>query len=184
MLQERLWIMDYREQEKEIRGDYDAPGWGRKAPILLQRDFSARKPSHEAAAYLVTTKYRNPLAALIVEFTYHDLTFKRNDQTWSGRTRDLAKRLSIQLFWEFGMRELGPREKQLFDELNEAIKLESPKDFRRFCGRVRTCAFILRDVGVKVTWAKDVGQKVATGEKYTYTRWTIAAPRWKKTQPY
>ena len=77
------------------------------------------------------------------------------------------------------MMELEPREKELFDELKEEIKLESPEDFRRFCGRMRTCAYVLRDVGVQVSWEKHVGQKVATDEKYTYTWWTIEAPRWK-----
>ncbi len=178
MRRERLSLVDYREVEKELRGDFDAPGWGRKAPILLERDLSAHKPSHEGAQYILATKYHNPLAILVVDFTYHDLTFKRNDQMWWGRTRGLAERLSIQL-WEFGMRELEPKESQLFDELKEAIKLDSPEDFRRFCGRMRTCAYMLRDVGVKVSWEKHVGQKVATDEKYTYTWWTIEALRWK-----
>jgi hypothetical protein len=179
MRRERLSLVDYREVEKEVRGDFDAPGWGRKAPILLERNLSAHKPSHEGAQYMLATKYHNRLAILIVDFTYHDLTFKRNDQTWSGRTRELAERLSIQLNSEFGMRELGSRENELVEELKEAIKLESPEDFRRFCGRMRTCAYILRDVGVKVSWEKHIGQKVATDEKYTYTLWTIEAPRWK-----
>jgi hypothetical protein len=190
MRKERLSLLDYRKVEKELRRDFDAPGWGRKAPILLERDLSAHKPSHEGAQYILATKYHNPLAILVVGLTYDDPTFKRNQRMWSGntrwwsgRTRDLATRLSIQLNREFGMRELGPREnklvKELVEELKEAIKLESPEDFRRFCSRIRTCAYILRDVGVQVSWEKHIGQKVATGEKYTYTWWTIEAPRWK-----
>jgi hypothetical protein len=176
---ERLSFVDYREIEKELRRDFDAPGWGRKAPILLERDLSAHKPSHEGAQYILATKYHNPLAILVVDFTYHDLTFKRNDQMWSGRTRKLAERLRIQLYREFGIGGLVPTENELFDELKEALKLESTEDFRRFCGRMRTCAYILSDVGVKVSWEKLIGQKVATDEKYTYTWWTIEAPRWK-----
>jgi hypothetical protein len=186
MRKERLSLVDCRQVEKELRQDFDAPGWGRKAPMLLERDLSAHKPSHEGAQYILATKYHNPLAILVVGLTYDDPTFKRNQQMWagstrwwSGRTRDLATRLSIQLNREFGMRELGPRENELVEELKEAIKLESPEDFRRFCGRMRTCAYILRDVGVKVSWEKLIGQKVATDEKYTYTWWTIEAPRWK-----
>jgi hypothetical protein len=64
-------------------------------------------------------------------------------------------------------------------ELEEALKLEYLEDFRRFCGQMRTCAFLLKDVGVKVSWEKHVGQRVATDEKYTFTWWTIEAPRWK-----
>jgi hypothetical protein len=186
MRKERLSLLDYRKVEKELRGGFDAPGWGRKAPILLERDLSAHKPYHEGAQHILVTKYRNPLAILVVGLTYDDPTFKRNQRMWlgntrwwSGRTRDLATRLSIQLNREFDMMELEPREKELFDELKEEIKLESPEDFRRFCGRMRTCAYILRDVGVQVSWEKYVGQKVATDEKYTFTWWTIEAPRWK-----
>jgi hypothetical protein len=186
MRKERLSFIDYRKVEKELRGDFDAPGWGRKAPMLLELGLAAHKPSHEGAQYILATKYHNPLAILVVGLTYDDPTFKRNQRMWlentrwwAGRTRDLATRLSIQLNREFDMMELGPRENELVEELKDAIKLESPEDFRRFCGRMRTCAYILRDVGVKVSWEKDVGQKVATGEKYTYTWWTIEAPRWK-----
>jgi hypothetical protein len=186
--QARLEVLDYRQMSKKVREGYYGPGWGRSAPIMVQRDLAGRKPYHEAAAYLMTTKYRNPLAALVVECTYHDHKFKSNQQTWSGsarqwsgRTRDLATRLSIQLYSEFGLRELKPREKELFDELDRLFELESPEDFRRFCGRLRTSAYILRDVGVKVSWEKHVGQKVATDETYTYTWWTIEAPPWMKS---
>jgi hypothetical protein len=191
MRKERLWIRDYRKVEKELRGDFDAPGWGRKAPMLLELGLAAHKPSHEGAQYILATKYHNPLAILVVGLTYHDPTFKRNQRMWlgntrwwSGRTWDLATRLSIQLNREFDMMELGSRENELVEELKEAIKLECPEDFRRFCGRMRTCAYILRDVGVKVSCEKLIGQKVAMGEKYTYTWWTIEAPHWKKTQLY
>ena len=176
---------------KELRGNFDAPGWGRKAPILLELGLAAHKPSHEGAQYFLATKYHNPLAILVVDLTYHDPKFKNNPKIWSGsarqwsgRTRNLATRLSIQLNSVFGPRELEPRENRLVKELKEAIKLESPENFRRFCGRMRTCAYILRDVGVKVSCEKLIGQKVATDEKYTYTWWTIEAPHWKKTQLY
>jgi hypothetical protein len=186
MRKERLSLVDYRKVEKGLRRDFDAPGWGRKAPILLERGLAAHKPSHEGAQYILATKYHNPLAVLVVGLTYEDPTFERNQRMWSGsarwwsgRTRELATRLSIQLNREFILMELGSRENRLVKELKEAIKLERPEDFRRFCSRMRTCAYILRDVGVKVSWEKHVGQKVATGEKYAFTWWTIEAPRWK-----
>jgi hypothetical protein len=72
MRKECLSFIDYRKVEKELRGDFDAPGWGRKAPILLERGLAAHKPSHEGAQYIVATKYHNPLAILIVDLTYHD----------------------------------------------------------------------------------------------------------------
>jgi hypothetical protein len=174
MRKEQLSIMDYRQMTKKIREDYYGPGWGRSAPIMIGRGLAGRKPYHEAAAYMMTTKYRNPLAALVVEFTYHGHKFTRNNREWSGRTGKLAEQLSIRYTDEVTFK--GSRRNK---ELEEAVKLECLEDFRRFCGQMRTCAFLLKDVGVKVSWEKHVGQKVATDEKYTYTLWTIEAPRWK-----
>ena len=68
---------------------------GRSAPIMIGRGLAGRKPYHEAAACLMTTKYRNPLAALVVEFTYHGHKFTRNNREWWGRTGKLAEQLSI-----------------------------------------------------------------------------------------
>jgi len=172
--QARLEVLDYRQMTKKIREDYYGPGWGLSAPIMIERGLAGRKPYHEAAAYLMTTKYRNPLAALVVEFTYHGHKFTRNNREWSGRTGKLAEQLSIRYMDEVTFK--GSRRNK---ELEEALKLERLEDFRRFCGQMRTCAFLLKDVGVKVSWEKHVGQKVATDEKYTFTWWTIEAPRWK-----
>ena len=80
----RLEVLDYRQMTKKIREDYYGPGWGRSAPIMIGRGLAGRKPYHEAAAYLMTTKYRNPLAALVVEFTYHGHKFTRNNREWCG----------------------------------------------------------------------------------------------------
>ena len=174
MRKEQLSIMDYRQMSKKIREDYYGPGWGRSAPIMIGRGLAGRKPYHEAAAYRMTTKYRNPLAALVVEFTYHGHKFTRNNREWSGRTGKLAEQLSICYMDEVTFK--GSRRNK---ELEEALKLEYLEDFRRFCGQMRTCAFLLKHVGVKVSWEKHVGQRVATDEKYIFTWWTIEAPRWK-----
>jgi hypothetical protein len=174
MRQEQLSIMDYRRMSKKIREDYYGPGWGRSAPIMIGRGLAGRKPYHEAAAYLMTTKYRNPLAALVVEFTYHDPKFTRNNREWWGRTRELAEQLSIRY-----MDEVDFIESRRNKKLEEALKLKRLEDFRRFCGRMRTCAHILKNVGVRVSWEKFRSRKRETDEEYSYTLWTIEAPRWK-----
>jgi hypothetical protein len=176
MRKEHLEVMDYRQMTKKIRENYDGPGWGRSAPIMIERDLAGHKLFHEAAAYLMMTKYRNPLAALVVEFTYHSPKVTRNNQQWWGRTRELAEQLGIRY-----MDKVAFVESRRNKELEEALKLEEPSDFRRFHRQMRTCAYILKDVGVKVSWEKFTDRKVATDEKYTYTRWTIEAPRWKKS---
>jgi hypothetical protein len=176
MRQEQLSIMDYRRMSKKIREDYYGPGWGRSAPIMIGRGLAGRKPYHEAAAYLMMTKYRNPLAALVVEFTYHGHKFTRNNREWWGRTRELAEQLSIRHTDEVDFIE-SRRNK----EVEEALKIERLEDLLRFHRQMRTCAYVLRDVGVRVTWEKFRSRKLYTDEEYSYTLWTIEAPHWMKT---
>jgi hypothetical protein len=178
MRKEQLSIMDYRQMSKKIREDYYGPGWGRSAPIMIGRGLAGRKPYHEAAAYLMTTKYRNPLAALVVEFTYHHHKFTRNNREWWGRTRELAEQLSIRY-----MDEVDFIESRRNKKLEEALKLKRLEDFRRFCGQMRTCAHILKVVGVRVSWEKFRSRKRETDEEYSYTLWTIEAPRWAPWKP-
>ena len=144
---------------KKVREDYYGPGWGRSKPIMIGRGLAGRKPFHEAAAYLMTTKYRSPLATLVGEFTYHGPKFTRNDRQWWGHTRELAWRLGVQLFREGGFKEIGSEERRLIKELEEALKLERLEDFRRFHRQMRTCAYILKDVGVRVSWEKVRGRE-------------------------
>jgi len=172
----RLEVLDYRQMTKKIREDYYGPGWGPSAPIMIARGLAGRKPYHEAAAYLMTTKYRNPLAALVVEFTYHGHKFTRNNRQWWGRTRELAEQLSIRYIDEVAFIE-SRRNK----ELEEALKFERLEDLLRFHRQMRTCAYVLRDVGVKVSWEKVRSRKLHTDEEYSFTRWTIEAPHWMKT---
>jgi hypothetical protein len=179
MRQERLDIMDYRKMTKKIRENFDGPGWGHSARIMIERGLAGHKPYHEAAAYLMTTKYRNPLAALVVEFTYHNPKFTRNNREWRGRTRELAEQLSIRY-----MDEVAFVESRRNKELEEVLNIEGSSDLRRFCERMRTCAYILRDVGVKVKWQRVTDRKATTDEKYTYTRWMIEAPRWRRSEPH
>jgi hypothetical protein len=143
---------------------------------MIGRGLAGRKPYHEAAAYLMTTKYRNPLAALVVEFTYHHHKFTRNNREWWGRTRELAEQLSILYMYEVDFNESRRNKK-----LEEALRLKRLEDFLRFHRQMRTCAYVLKEVGVRVTWEKRRSRKLHTDEEYTYTLWTIEAPHWMKS---
>src|SRR5918995_6794391 len=178
MRKEQLSIMDYRQMTKKIKEANYGPGWGPSAPIMIGRGLAGRKPYHEAAAYLMTTKYRNPLAALVVEFTFHGHKFTRNNREWRGGATEAAEQLSIRY-----MDEVDFIESRRNKKLEEALKLKRLEDFRRFCGRMRTCAHILKDVGVRVSWEKFRSRKRETDEEYSYTLWTIEAPRWAPWKP-
>jgi hypothetical protein len=175
MRKERLSITDYRTMEKELRENYDVPGWGRKAPILLQRGLAGLRPSRDGALYHLS-QYGNPLAASVVVFTYIDSKFKRRERSWSGSTAELAQQLS---FYPVKINDDMERHEQIW----KVLRLERRADLRRFSAMMRTCAYILKDVEVNVTWERITGRKPLTDEKYAYTRWTVEAPNWAPWRP-
>jgi hypothetical protein len=170
MREERLSITDYRTMEKELRENYDVPGWGRKAPILLQQSLAGLRPSRDGALHHLS-QYGNPLAASVVLFTYIDSRFKGRERSWSGSTAELAQQLSC-----YPVRISEDMERH--EQIRKVLRLERRADFRRFSAMMRTCAYILKDVEVKVTWRRITGRNPVTDEKYTYTRWTVEAPHW------
>ena len=175
MRKERLSITDYRTMEKELRENYDVPEWGRKAPILLQRGLAGLRPSRDGALHHLS-QYGNPLAASVVVFTYIDSKFKRRDRLWSGSTAELAQQLSC-----YPVRISDDMERH--EQIWKVLRLERRTDRRRFSAMMKTCAYILKDVGVKVTWKRITGRNPLTDEKYTYTRWTVEAPHWAPWRP-
>jgi hypothetical protein len=164
----RLDVMDYRKTEKEFRDHYDAPGWGRKQPILLRRGHAGLKPSLEGTLYGLK-RYGNPLAASIVLFT-HSREFRRNKREWSGSTVKLAERLR-------GYPVMINGDIEHAEEIRKVLELESREDFRRFFAMMKTCAYILRDEGVKVSWERYPG---FPGSGQSSTLWTIEAPNWRR----
>ena len=170
MRKERLSITDYRIMEKELRENYDVPEWGRKAPILLQRGLAGLRPSRDGALHRLSL-YGNPLAASVVVFTYIDSKFKGKDRQWSGSTAELAQQLS---FYPVRINDDIERHEQIW----KVLRLERRADRRRFSAMMRTCAYILKDVGVKVSRERITGRKPLTDETFTYMRWTIEAPHW------
>jgi hypothetical protein len=175
MRKERLSITDYRTMEKELRENYDVPEWGRKAPILLQQGLAGLRPSRDGALHRLSL-YGNPLAASVVVFTYIDSKLKGRDRLWSGSTAELAQQLS---FYPVRINDDMERHEQIW----KVLRLERRADRRRFSAMMRTCAYILKDVGVKVTWKRITGRKPLTDETFTYTKWTIEAPHWAPWRP-
>lgn len=165
-----LEVLDYRKLEEKRRAIYDAPGWGRKAPILVRRGKACVKPSHEVAINRLR-RYGNPLAIAVVLFTRGAKEFKK-DREWSGRTLELAELLSRER-----VNLLGHPERSR--EVENMLELRRPDDFRRFGGMMRTCAYVLKEVGVKVSWERVKGRNPLTGEPYAHTLWRIEAPDWR-----
>jgi hypothetical protein len=75
-------------------------------------------------------------------------------------------------------------ESRRIEEVEEVLNFDGSSDLRRFARQMRTCAYILKDVGVKARWQRVTDRKATTDGKYTYTRWMIEAPRWRRSEPH
>ena len=186
-----LDILDYRELKKKDLEDFDVPGWGPEAPILLSQFWAGGRPSYEQALYTLLDKYRSPLPLAVLGFT-NGRKFTKKTRSWSGSTTELAQALLAHCPWpgHFGFPNIPPtpedpenkEAERLFDETHDLLmNLWRASDHRRFHELMKTCAYIVRDVGIKVSSEK-VPHMIIDPEgirKSTKkTRWTIEAPRW------
>src|SRR5215204_5760970 len=55
-----LEIFDYSELKKKDLEEFDVPGWGPEAPILVEQDSAGRKPFFNDVLFKLA-KYENPL---------------------------------------------------------------------------------------------------------------------------
>lgn len=191
---EGLSLLDYRDFKKKDLEDYDVPEWGPEAPILLSQGWAGARPFYQQALYTLLDKYRSPLPLAVLGFT-DGRKFTKKTRSWSGSTTELAQALLGHYPWP-GHRwpnycpALSPtpedpenkKAERLFDETHDLLmNLWEASDYRRFHELMRTCAYIVKDVGIKVSWEK-VPSIVADSEGGTKstkrTRWTIEAPRW------
>ncbi len=187
-----LEIFDYSELKKKDLKEFDVPGWGPESALLVEQDSAGRKPFYNDVLSKLT-KYENPLLLAFLIFT-NSPKFARNRRRWSGGTVELAEVLGASypapglncpsylahLGWSS---DTGPGAfyGHKFNKFHKLLDLSCPSDFRRFHERIRTYAYILKEVGIKVGWKKEPWVvKDLEGEKRPIkrTRWTIEAPRW------
>lgn len=185
-------LLDYRELEKRDIEDHDVPGWGPESPIMIHRDSAAVRPVYRITVYSLMGRYHSPLALAILEFTHGSRKFTKKERTWSGTTAALAESLLAHFLppGHFRILEItgtpddpeGRGAEQRFDETRKLLSLQEPSDYRKLAGRLRTCAYMLRDYGVEMSWKKmpatsrgAYGTKQSTQKLY----WTVRAPRWR-----
>ena len=186
-------ILDYRELTKKDLEEFDVPGWGPEAPILVERDLAGRKPCYRNALCDLLYRYRSPLSIAILNFTYESSKFTKKNRVWSGFTNKLAEQLRgycpipscCGQFPTLPPIPDGPEGEDLerrFDETYELLGLMEFSDYRELAGRMRTCAYILKEFGIKVSWEK-VSVPVSDSEGRQRERqklyWTVEAPRWR-----
>ncbi len=190
-----LMLWHRGELTEEDLDDYDVPGWGPEAPILVCRGRAAERPDyHEAMCRLLVRGDALPLAVLI--FTGEDRAFRRFG-LWTGKTEDLLAKLRRydpnSDYFPYVPRVLAnafrPAERP---EAQPGFGFDPPGvldpsgragylAFHRAMGR---WAPVLAGFGIRVgrqkyvrsCWSRETGEL----ERRLTTRWTIVAPRWKK----
>lgn len=191
-----LELFRYDELTKKEREEFYAPGWGPEAPILVERDGAARHPYSYTMFKL--TKYQEPLLLAFMAFT-NSTKFVRNQRWWSGSTEELAE----VLYGNYPMPghncgydlayakwssypEWNDMSVAFFDHPSMELIANSwgwgRSDYRRFHAKMKTCAGILEEVGIKLS-KKKVTHRVREpgGEvrETRRTRWTIEGPPWR-----
>lgn len=190
---EELCVFDYRDFveengdfKKENLEEFDLPGWGPEAPILVEKDSAARRPSYHEAIFNVLLRHRRPLPLAALRFTYHSGKFRKNKRQWTGSTTELAGWLRA---YYPGFKDNYPRDPiqaankdhlHRYDETREMLELMTSSDYSRFYGQMKTCARILEEVGIRVTRTKLEGPRSASGQRKAKTRWLVEAPYWQR----
>jgi len=183
--------------EKELKEFY-APGWGPEAPILVERDGAARPPTY-TFAMVDLAKYQEPLLLAFLIFT-DSTKFVRNKRWWSGSTEELVEvllgcypmpslncRMEVAYVKWSSYPELNDMSVAFFDHSSMELISDSwgwdRSDYRRFHGKMKTCASILEEVvGIKLSKKKvthTVREPGGEVRKTKRTRWVIEAPPWR-----
>ena len=185
-----LEIYDHREFKKKDLGAFDVPGWGPEASILVERDHAGKRPSYYEAMHTLA-RYRSPLALALLIFT-DGPKFARHKRRWTGRTSELAEALAgsypspglncpVYLPALAGCPDADPTSFYGNDDTWKLLRPETRADYAAFGRRIRTCARIVEEVGIEVTWEKmpfTFTDPEGNTETTKRTHWTVTAKRW------
>jgi hypothetical protein len=197
-----LEIFDYHEVKKNRNLDeFDVPGWGPEAPILVEQNFLGRRPSPREAMLTLLHKYRSPLPLALLNFTWRH-GGRKTRRRWSGGRLDLVEALwgcyswPGDYSWPYSCPDLRPtpedpesREtKRHFDEVHQKLDdlFRGGTDFRWLHRQMKTCAYIVKEVGITVSWKKEprTVKHPEGNRKIEKTIWTIEAPYWSRSRVY
>jgi hypothetical protein len=186
-----LEVMHYRELDEEDLEDFDVPGWGPEAPIVVFEGDAARRPEYwEVMCRFLTYEQALPLAVLI--FTAEDKHF-RKWRMWTGTIKQLIKKLKrhlphvgpvpYRLARHFWTRDDGSYD-YWFMERSFNFEPIVNEDYLGVSKLMRTWSSILEEARIKVSWEKrTISARSPETDKINQkhrTYWTIEAPRWYK----
>ena len=187
----KLGVLDFRELTEEDRDDFDVPGWGPEAPVLVSQGDAAYRPNYWTAL-ITLLGYWHPVPVAVLTFTAS--RGFANERVRSYTTEDFAKALRKYYLTMFnvpmvfldmtrpeGVEGIDPSPSSLPWYMMDPRGAE---DHRAFEGEMRKWAPILREVGIGLTWerrASPPGVPASFGKgRRTKTWWTVEAPYWKK----
>jgi hypothetical protein len=194
-----LGIFDYREEfAAGDLDDFDVPGWGPEAPVLVKEGDAAYRPYYRDVQFELL-KYWHPLPVGIFHLTASREFAKSRRKTYT--TKDLVKvlvkyfptyrnvpRIALDFARPEGIDDLFP-EFRSDEEFDAMIKLYGPKAHLIFYKQMKKWAPVLKEKArIKVTWVK---RRQFPGlpenldpEGQPKIWWTIEAPRWKNPDQF
>jgi hypothetical protein len=190
-LQRNLILLHYRDLTEEDLDDFDVPGWGPEAPVLLHEGDAATRPDYLKVQFELL-KYWHPLPVAIFHLTASSEFATSRRRTYT--TMDLAKallnyyptyrnvrRVTLDAARPEGVDQLDPP----FGSYEEGSAMLEPYGLKQhliFHNQMKKWTPILKEKArIKVSWEK---RATLPGSGFKFdgppkTFWTIEAPRWK-----
>ncbi len=186
-----IGLLDYQELSEEDRDDFDVPGWGPDAPVLVcQGDAPYRPNFWVALRELLKYWHPVPVAVLTLTASREFAKERRRSYTTENFARALRKHLLVMfnvpmVFLDMtrpeGFKGIDP---VMGEEREHMMDPRGLDGHRVFHAQMRKWAPILREWGIVITREKrPVPPGITMGgdeERPAKTWWTVEAPRWKK----
>jgi hypothetical protein len=191
-----LGVYDYRELSEEDLDDFDVPGWGPDAPVLVKAGDAHLRPDFWDVQFKLL-KYWHPFPVGILMFT--DSKWFPKGRTWCGTTKELSEKLLrhyptyrnipwLQLYKARpeGTEDWFPWPGFATDEEMDAMVMRAGSDgFLTFSTMMKKWAPILKEEArIKISWERRRSSpwfpETNDTDEPLRLYWTIEAPRWYK----
>ena len=188
-------ILDYELAKTYSTDEFDAPGWGPQAPILIFQDNSVLRPDYICTLGKVLECWDPFLLAL---FLFASNERMGNGRWWEGTTPQFVEAVRLQRPHQESVPDYileGFRPTEAISPLPEyendeeearLMRPETPEDYEAFVQHIRECMPFMESIGIRARielHPSEVGlfEDVVDLRDWRQVRWVVRAPRWFRT---
>jgi hypothetical protein len=188
-------FLDYELAEAYGTDEFDAPGWGPQAPVLIFRDNSVLRPDYIWTLGKVLERWDPFLLAVFLFVSNEGLG---NGRCWEGTTPQFVEALSRQrpdqesvpnyiskCFRPAGSASPLPEYEDTEEEAR-LLRRRALMDYEAFVDRIRKNVPFLESIGIRVRMElhpSEVGSSanLVTRRDWKQAQWVVRAPRWLRS---